>query len=94
MGGVLSNGLDLGPGVERVRSVENKTRKYIYVYVCVCVCVCVFFFFKEENAALSFLGVKEQAFLHYSRAICLLLLLTLCPLFPEKKTSESRFLAE
>ena len=44
MGGVLSNGLDLGPGVERVRSVENKTRKYIYVYVC----VCVFFFLKKK----------------------------------------------
>ena len=49
MGGVLSNGLDLGPGVERVRSVENKTRKYICVYVCVCVCVCVFFFFFKKK---------------------------------------------
>lgn len=32
MGGVLSNGLDLGPGVEGVRRVENKTRKYIYIF--------------------------------------------------------------
>ena len=45
MGGVLSNGLDLGPGVERVRSVENKAWKYM----CVCVCVCVYYFFLRRK---------------------------------------------
>ena len=44
MGGVLSNGLDLGPGVERVRSVENKTWKYM----CVCVCVCIICFLRRK----------------------------------------------